>query len=416
MHSVPIITFAQSGRVIELRSANELNVRFANEEEIREFSGQVHFVQPSQREGPVMVWCDRAIQFLKQNKIELYGNVRIVRDNVTITSQRGTYFGNDRRAKVTTEVQLHKGSLHLSALAGEYFADEKKARFEGDVVVLDSLSSTMSDVLTYFEEEDKSIAVGNVKVINTGNRTTIFGDSVLHYGNLNYSRVPKSPRFMRVDSSSTGNLDTLVVVGKVMEAFHDTVETFIVRESVSLARSDLAAQCGVLTYERSAQRMVLLDHPIIWYGDNQITGDTIIVHTDDNRLKSVYVKGRGMAISRPDPSYPTRFDQLTGRELELHFREEKLHQIIVNRNATSLYYLFDEGNPNGVNKSTGDRIVIDFDDGTIENIRVIGGVEGRYYPEQLIFRREELQNLEGFRWVAERPMRVYDTIIIQSQK
>lgn len=408
--------FSQSGKVIELRSTDELSVRSVGEEEVREFKGNVHFVQPSQSGGMVMVWCDQAIQYLRQNKIDLFGNVKVVRDSVTMTSQRGTYFGDDRRAKMISQVQLRRGSMQLDAMSGEYFGDKKKAFFSGNVVVVDSVSSTTSDFLTYFEEEDKSIAVGNVKAVNHQTNTTVYGDTLFHFGPQKYSRIPASPRLVKIDSSSSGSVDTLVVIGKQMEAYTDTMSTYYVHKEVSLVRSDISAQCGELLYDRSKETITLHESPIIWYGENQITGDTVVVHLKENVLSWINVSGRSMVISKADLNNPRRFDQITGKNVQLFFDENTLHRIAVERNATSLYYLFDENEPNGVNRSTGDRITIEFEDGKVQNISVVGGVEGKYFPEQMIYRREEINNLDGFKWITEKPIRQLDSIILPSSK
>jgi len=412
-----ILPLAASGQgksenVIELRSAKELHVRTIQGEEAREFIGNVHFVHPSATEGTMKVWCDRALQYLKQNKIELFGNVRIERDTVTIASQRGTYFGNERHAHFVSDVVLVKGGARLTALSGKYFADQKMAHFLDSVTISDSVSSTQCDALTYFESEERSIAVGNVKVLDTKNATTVYGDSLVHWNREQYSIVPRSPRLVQIDSSAAGILDTLVVVGKTMEAFGDTTDLFRVQDSVYLARGDLAARSRMASFERRNNRIILVGDPIIWYGQSQISGDSIIVNTPGNRLESVEAYGRAMAISRSDTIHAAKFDQLSGREMRLYFEDEQLERIVVLQNATSLYYLVDENKPNGANKSTGDRIEIGFLDGKIDFITVIGGVEGTYVPEQMVIRNESSYNLEGFRWITERPMRQHEKIVM----
>ncbi|MBM4168893.1 MAG: hypothetical protein FJ215_07020 [Ignavibacteria bacterium] len=402
--------------VIELRSAAELYVRTIQGEEVREFIGNVHFVHPSAREGTVRVWADRALQYAKQNKVELFGNVRIERDSVNIRSRQGTYFGGERTAHLIGDVFLVKGGTVLAALSGRYFADQKMARFVDAVSVSDSVSTTFCDALIYYESEERSIASGNVAVIDAKNATTVFGDSLIHWSRERYSIVPKSPRLVKVDSSSSGVVDTLVVVGRTMEAFGDTTDVFLVKDSVHVARGDLAARCRQALYERGNNRIILTGDPVIWYGQTQISGDSIIVMTPDNRLERVEVYRRAMAISRSDTGYASRFDQLSGKEMRLSFEDDRIKTIDVKQNATSFYYLFDENKPNGANRSTGDNIRIKFVDGTIDSFTVIGGVEGEYFPEQMLFRNESSYNLEGFRWIADRPKRRLDKIVIDHDK
>ena len=103
---------------------------------------------------------------------------------------------------------------------------------------------------------------------------------------------------------------------------------------------------------------------------------------------------------------PARFDQLTGREITLYFSQGGIDRIEAERQATSLYYLFDSNLPNGANKSSGDSIIVNFQDGLVDRIKVVGGVEGQYLPEPMIRGgREQLYNLDGFKWYADRPRR-----------
>lgn len=82
-----------------------------------------------------------------------------------------------------------------------------------------------------------------------------------------------------------------------------------------------------------------------------------------------------------------------------------MDRIIVEYNATSLYYLYDKSKPNGVNSVSGDRVIMYFKDGKIERIAVISGVEGNYYPEKLVKNKLDSYNLAGFTYHKNRPDR-----------
>jgi lipopolysaccharide export system protein LptA len=391
--------------MIDLRSADVLNRREINGEEVRELIGNVHFIQTTASGERVRVWCDRAIRFMAQNKVDLFGNVKIVRDSVTITAPEGTYFADERRAEMRRNIRLQKGKTALSSRYGEHFVDEKRSLFRDDVRLQDSLSTVTCNALEYIESEQKSIATGNVVVVNTQNAITIFGDSLVHFDRREYTIVPKNPRMIQIDTSSAGVVDTFMVVSKVMHAYRDSTQRFIAEDSVSMARNDLSARCGRATYYAQRDLIILQEQPVVWQSQNQVTGDSIVIRLQDRRLSSVYVKGKAMAISRADSLRRNRFDQLTGKELTMYFSQNKLAHVDVVRNATSLYYLYEGAQPNGVNKSSGDRILIEFQDGTVDRIKIIGGVQGQYFPEKMIARRERDYNLDGFRWFDVRPRR-----------
>ena len=394
----------------EIRAADVLNVRKVGSQEIQALLGHVHMVQPSES-GDIRIWCDSAYRNIQTNLVDLFGHVKIIRDSSILTSTVGTYSGNDRRAVLPREVHLTRGRMLLTSSYGEYWANDKHAYFRGDVHVIDSTTSTWSDELTYYETEDKSIAVGRVKVTSSDNNLTVFGDSLVHFEKKKYSIVPKNPRVMQVDTAASGGIDTLLIVGRQMEAFEDSLQRFVAAGNVEMARSDFAARCGQATYFYKRDRIVLRQQPVVWHADNQVSGDSIVITTHDRKLQSVYVRGRAIAVSRADSVIKARFNQLSAREVTLHFQNGKINEIDADRTATSLYYLFDGVNPNGANRSSADRIVMEFQSGKLNRIRTVGGVEGKYFPEKMIGKHEQEYNLDGFRWITDRPRRKQLSIV-----
>jgi hypothetical protein len=239
----------------------------------------------------------------------------------------------------------------------------------------------------------------------------VFGDSLVHFDQRKYTIVPKNPRLMQIDTAASGGLDTLLIIGSQMEAYQDSLQRFVAVGKVEMARTDFAARCGEATYFYKRDRIILRQQPVVWNAGNQVTGDSIVITTRDRKLQSVYVRGRAMAVSQADSLNKSRFNQLSARELTLHFKDGKINEIDADRTATSLYYLFDGAAPNGVNRSSGDRIVMEFVAGKIDRIKIVGGVEGRYFPEKMIAKHEKDYNLDGFRWITDRPRRKLLSIV-----
>jgi lipopolysaccharide export system protein LptA len=397
--------FTQQSKIIELRSANRLEGKIINNEEVRELIGNVHFVQITTGGKLVKVWCDRALRFMTQNRIELFGNVKVIRDSVTIRSKEGVYYGDLRLMEGRNGVRLERGKTLLTAKNGEYYADENRTHFINNVVLIDTSSIITCDDLHYFEVDARSIATGNVHVFEYTNAVNIYGDSLVYIEQQRLTYVFKKPRMVKVDTTATGLIDTMVVVSGMMQSYRDTIERFVAIDNVQMVKSDLSARCGTATYFVKNDLIILQTHPIIWSSENQITGDSMQVRMENQKIRSLWVKNRAMAISRTDTGRPDRYNQLTGRELTMYFYANKLEQVEVQRNATSLYYLYDLNEPNGVNKSSGDSIFIDFINGEVDRIKIIGGVQGQYFPEKMIAKRESEYNLDGFRWYDNRPMR-----------
>src|SRR5688572_15363669 len=75
---------------ITLNHADSLVGKTINGEQVREATGNV-----SMTHNNVQITCNRVLQYYDQNKAELFGNVRVVKDTVTITAPTGTYYGNE---------------------------------------------------------------------------------------------------------------------------------------------------------------------------------------------------------------------------------------------------------------------------------------------------------------------------------
>jgi lipopolysaccharide export system protein LptA len=391
--------------VIEVKTANSLVGDVIGNEKIQKLIGNVHFIQTSPAGEIIKVWCDSARRYMTQNKVELFGHVQLARDTTVLRAPEGVYFGNERRAEMKKGVTLRRGTLTLASRSGQYFSEQKRAFFLGDVVAADSTSTTWCDRLTYFETDERSIAVGNVRVTSSQNSVTVFGDSLVHEERTKYTRVLKNPRLVQIDTTSDGTIDTLVVVSNFMEGYQDSTNRFVATDSVRMVRSDLAARCGRAVLFTTQDRVFLERQPIIWYGQNQVTGDSMTVTLKDRKLQNVLVRGRAMAVSKSDSTNARRFDQLIGRELTMYFNKQKVERIEARRNSISLSYLFDDKTPNGANKTSGDRIRIDFEGGKLNTITVVGGVEGQFFPEAMLNHREQNYNLDGVRWIEQRPRR-----------
>ncbi|MEI7907232.1 MAG: hypothetical protein WCI84_07740, partial [Bacteroidota bacterium] len=189
---------------------------------------------------------------------------------------------------------------------------------------------------------------------------------------------------------------TLAVKSMVMESFDDSTKKMIVKDSVVIVRGSLSARSGLLRFYRKDGKIELHDKPIVWYQENQVTGDTIFLTLEKKRLKSASIKTRAFVLSQSDSLYPNRYNQLTGRSILMTFKDNKLQQTFVERNAISLYFLYGDSAGNGVNKTSGDAITMKFNDGKPNTIHVTKGIEGSFYPENLLQRNESQYNLDGF--------------------
>ncbi len=389
----------QAGKVVVLEHADSLVGRVINGEDIRELVGNVRILQEN-----VRISCDRAIQFIRRGRFDLMGNVMVNDDSVILHAPRGTYLRDERRAEGYDGIRLEDPTTVLTAQEGTYDVESRVARFRRNVTIRDSASTVTADSVTYFRNTKASIAVGNVTVRSERDGVTITGGRLEHASARQYSRMTLRPLLTQRDSSSSG-IDTLYVRAAVMESFRDTLRCLVATDSVRILRADIAAVCGLARFYTAGDSILLRSAPVVWYQETQVTGDSMNIYLRKRAIDRVVVRGSAFAASRSDSLFPERFDQLTGESLTMEFASKKLRRIEVLERAISVYHLYEDSLGNGVNRTSGDRIVMDFADGKITDIRFFSGVEGAYYPENMLRRREAEYRLPGFAWQATRPGR-----------
>ncbi len=389
---------AQSGNdLIYLHHADSLVGMEINGERARQVIGHVRFSH-----GKTIVTCRRAIQYLQSNKVTLEGDVEVNEDSLTMLSQFGTYYGNTRVAEATGRVRLDDNKMVLYADYGTYYSAERKAHFWQNVMLLDSTSVLTADILTYYRDEQKSIAESNVVIVNRENHITIMGGHFENYRKVNYSLMLDRPRAVHTDTTG-GTTDSLVILSDTLETYQKTPQRMIATGHVRMNRSDVTSEAGSGIFYTKLDSMELRQSPFVWQTQSngittQISGDSIFVKIEQKKLRNVFVHGHAFSVSEADSIIKNRYHQTSGQSMTMTFNKNKIDTILVDRNATILYFLFDDKTPNGLNTTTGDHVTISFTEGKIERLKVTGGVEGKYVPERMIIGKEAEYNLIGFNW------------------
>jgi lipopolysaccharide export system protein LptA len=398
----------QDDKVIFLHHADSLVGRTVNGQNIRELIGNVEFSQ-----GNVVVNCDKAIQYFKPEQINLFGNVIVRDDTVTIKSNRGFFYTKEKIAEGFDGIHVEEGVKKLDADYGKYFVNEKKIFFNGNVLVKDTSAVLTCDKLTYFRDTKKTIAESNVHIVDLKSSFQTFGNYFEDENNK--SHMADHPRVFQIDTTSESEIDTLQIVSDDMYSRKDSIVYFLSVGHVIINRGNISAECGMANYYTDIDSIILRQTPFVWYEATQLSGDSIFIKLKDRKLERIFVSGDAFAISKSDSLIKNRFHQMSGETITMNFKKNAINNIVVDKTASSLYYLFEDSRsekdtsvtiqkPNGMNMTTGDQVIIDFVDKKVETIKIIGGVEGKYYPENIINGKETDYNLAGFNWRENKPV------------
>lgn len=406
---------AQGTSVLRVLEAGRLEIRTVGDIEMRELIGSVRMQQDN-----VLITCDRATQNLTRNTVDLSGNVVIRQDTLLLKTDRGRYDANTKVAYSHDGVHLNDGHINLRAAIGTYATTTRVADFLTDVVIDDTAATIHSGAVTYDRPGGLIVATRDVRIRFKDEEVIITADSVRHYPDEKRSQFFLDPVLWQIDTSFVRRnpegvidslaLDTLNIAAERMEALRDSSNRFLTEGDVRMVRQDFAARSGEALFLRDDSLIILRSNPILWHGENQLTGDSIAARLVENELRDLHVIGSGFSISRSKPAEqdtlypPDRFDQTKGREIHMFFENDKPARIRIVESAISVYYLYEDGALNGVRRESGDLILLDFIDGEAKSIRAIGGVEGTFFPEKYVTGVESSYNLDGFVWRDDRPV------------
>jgi lipopolysaccharide export system protein LptA len=376
--------------------------------------------------------------------------VRLQEDDATLTAGSGTYRMYERIAYFNRGVTLQDPQGTLRAGSGEYYSLERRAIFRDGVTALSDSGKLVARQITYWRDTEEAFATGNVVLTPKAFAAVLSGDTLHNIPARSYTLVLGSPKLTQIDTvitdSAQGTVrrDTTTITARKMEAFRSDREEYVATDSVRLVRGDLMAvarlarffpkedvialgggkpagtgavegtggtpQGGAVTGRKGETDSTALAatpravppemYPVVWYDKSQLTGDTITIGLEDRRLRVVDVVGNAFAVSKGNSA--ERFDQLAGSRLLFNVERDTIRSIQSEGLASSIYFLLDGSAPNGVNRASGDTILISFARGTVSRIFIHGKqtrAEGEYFPEPLVTGRESTFRLQGFRWI-----------------
>lgn len=423
--------FAQQ-REMMIVNGETLVGKVINGESIREVIGNVIITQ-----GDVRITCSKAIQYLARNQAELIGNVVVTQDSVTINTESGFYYGDSKIAYSSVGVSLFDGHVNLNADTGYYYFDEKRAKFINKVRLEDPVTRMESDRLTYFNDEDKAVAAGRVKVQDSTsvlfadslvhyrntkitfaysnisiydpkNRLAIFADNLEDYKQIKYSKIFDNPILVQIDTTANGEPDTLVISSRLMEAFDDSVKRLVATDSVRISRSGFASVNDFTVFYQNKDHLFTFrppeksTPPVLWNENTQLIGDTINIFLEENRMKELLLNSNASIIST-NQNFPLKYDQLSGREIKMSFGKEGLQKTEAAGSVLSIYFLFEEGEPNGLLKSSSERTIIYFQDNEVTDVKFYGNPATEYHPENLIRGKDREFTIPSFIIYENRP-------------
>ncbi|HPW93776.1 MAG TPA: hypothetical protein PLT31_01185 [Fibrobacteraceae bacterium] len=276
----------------------------------------------------------------------------------------------------------------------------------------------------YQKKNNFASATGNVVAADSQNTYAFFGEHLTYDRKEGILTMPDKPILHQYEMKGD-SIDTLSIKAKKI-VYHKKNEFASAFREVKIQQEKMLVTCDTAYFDKKNNWMSLSGNPICHLENEMIQGDSIylVLEPDGKSLKSALVirnahgkqvqKGKGRQPAQHTEAFgdtlfvefekgkikhlyvnvnakgfffeedlPDYKNLMDGNRLDIYFEKGKVNKAIVGGNAQSTYFYVKENRSvSGRNESSGDTIQVDFKDGKVGSLRMIGGktlASGRYF-------------------------------------
>lgn len=381
-------------------------------------SGEVILKEPNSTLTTEKLYFDRN----KQQGFYRSGG-KVVDTASTLTSRIGRYFAETKRYQFLSDVVLVNPDYTINTNQLDFYTETGHAYLYGPSTIVSETSTVYSERGFYDTRNDKGHFTKNAR-IDYENRT-VFGDSIYFDQNRSFASATNNIKIL-------DTLNNSIIKGHYAEVFREKDSVFITKRALAITvrdndsiyihadtlritgkpdhrilkgfydariyKSDMSGKADSIYSDEKTGITKMLRNPVMWTGENQMTGDTIhlLSNTITEKLDSLKVFYNAFLIQKDSAGY----NQIKGDILIGLFTDNELDTININRNAEVIFYTRNENDELvGINHSRSSSLQITLKEQEIETIRFIRQADGKLHPESQF--PENARILRGFNWRGE---------------
>lgn len=395
-------------------------------------SGDVNFKDPKTTLKTDTLYFDR----IKQQAFYRSGGT--VKDTAsTLTSRVGRYFANDQKYQFLSNVKITNPDYTIHSQHLDFYSDSGVAYLYGESTIESETSTVYCERGYYNTRNDIGYFVKNSR-IDYENRI-LHGDSIYFDRNKNFASATNNIRVI-------DTLNQSFIRGHYAEVFRDKDSLFITKRAVAITISEndsiyihadtlkvtgppderilrgyykarlfkkglpgegmTSGKCDSIFVNEKTGITKLLRKPVLWTGENQMTGDTIhlLRNLITDQLDTLKVFNNSFLIQKDSIGY----NQVKGERLIGLFTNNELDTINIKKNTQVIYFSRNEKKELvGIDNTKSSNIQIYLQNQEISGLRFINKVKGQLYPPSQF--PENARILPGFIWRGdERLLNVQD--------
>lgn len=199
----------------------------------------------------------------------------------------------------------------------------------------------------------------------------------------------------------TEDQDTLYITADTLVAIDhelDANKRLLAYHNVIFFQDQIQGKADSIAYFQKDSMMYFYGNPILWNEGNQITADSIHVLFMKKKIDKMFLTLNSFIISKDTLK---NFNQVKGRNMVAHFKDNKIEKIYVDGNGESIFFALDDKDSTviGMNKSLSSNLIIDFENNKVKLIHLYTNPDASFIPPHELKKPDK--TLKGFIWREE---------------
>ncbi|SDH88859.1 OstA-like protein [Myroides phaeus] len=267
------------------------------------------------------------------------------------------------------------------------------------------------DSIYYAKQKDYASATNNVVITDTINKAKITG----HYAELYKAQDSMYVTKKALVSMKSKEGDSVYMhAPRILLTGKDKERVIRAYKDARIFRDSMSGKADSIHWSEKIGLTQMIGKPVLWNGDTQLTGRLIhmLSNMQTEQMDSIKVIDNAFAIQKD--SIGTGYNQLKGVNLYGKFKENKLSELDLIKNAEIIYYMYNDKNELvGIDKGICSHINVTFDDGKIATATKFVAPSSDLYPDALLPKNARL--LRDFLWRGDEKINSLDDIFTDEE-
>lgn len=276
-------------------------------------------------------------------------------------------------------VRFKHDSIQFRTERASWNKNQESVLCEGGFLFLHPKGSLQANTGEYRKKEERAEAIGNVVARDSSGEGTYYGARAIYDKKNDFLDLIVSPIIYRFIKDTVKNkIDTMKIEARRI-TYDRKKELATAYGRVKMIKGDLIVTCDTGWFDQKNGKLSLIGRPTCNLKENRLAGDSMYIVLDGEKLKTVHVirNAIGTQDEKPKNGDPMKHTRVKGDTLFAEFDGDKMKKILVSVSAQGEFW--EDDLVKYVNKMSGNQLALAFQDGQMQDARVLGSAKSTYW-------------------------------------